>query len=308
MGWAGQTWLELVQEGTAGANYGTFNAAPTTGQVIYPTLYGPNSFTVRQVPLRQTIRTADAGNRRRMVVANRSAYKGTLNTLLHPDQAVYWMAACSTLANDAGGHPWLPSYSALYWDSTRAWKLLGGMIESFSIESSSEKDYVTCSMSWIFQTRDPTFTTFAQPAESVYSTLVPYAHVETASNCTLGGAAITRYKDVKVELKNHLAGTWDELPYISALYHCGRDLDFSMGPQFVATAYRGDFEAQTPLSFVLEWKRTSPAHSLLINCETNSYISSVDDQLPLDGPGYQTVHVECFFDPSNTTDFTTTVS
>jgi hypothetical protein len=304
MPWAGQTWIEVVQEGTAGANYGVFNATPGAGQTLYPTIYGPNAFTVRKVPQRKVIRTADAGNRRRLVVANRTVYQGTFHTLLHPDQASFWLTAAASLASDAGGHPWLPSYSFLYWDSVQAWKLLGGMLQTLTITSTAEQDYVTMSQSWIFQTRDTTFTTFAQPAESNYSTVVPYQHIETASNCKLGGTAFTKYKSVTVNLNNVLAGTWDELPYISALYYCGRDLDFHFGPQYLATTYRGDFEAQTPLTFVLEWLRASPAHSLLLTLETASYISSVQDDLPLDGPGYQDVEVQCFYDPANTADFT----
>jgi Phage tail tube protein len=308
MGWAGQTWLELIQEGTGGTAYGVLNGSPSGSQIIYPTLYNANSFTVRKVPQRQVIRTADAGNRRRQVVAARQVYQGVLNTLLHPDQAAYWITAATVLTNDAGGHPWLPSYTAHYWDSVQAWELLGGMIQSITITSSAMQDYVSLSMSWIFQTRNTAFTTFAQPAESVYSTLVPYEHFESASNFKLGGSAITKYQTLTTTVNNVLVGTWDELAYISALYYCGRNLDFSFGPQYLATTYRTDFESQTPLTFLVNWVRGSPAHSLLITCETNSYISSIDDQLPLDGPGYQTVNVEVFYDPANTTDFTTTVS
>ena len=133
MGWAGQTWLKLVQEGVGSTNYGVFNSAPSAGQIIYPSLYGGNSFTVRAMPQRQVIRTADAGNRRREVVAARKVYQGVLNTLLRPNEAAYWIEAATTLTNDGAGRPCLPSYSALFWDSTQAWKLLGGMIQSMTI-------------------------------------------------------------------------------------------------------------------------------------------------------------------------------
>lgn len=308
MGWAGQTWIEIVQEGTGGANYGVFNSTPTAGQTLYPSIYGANAFTVRRVPQRQVIRTADAGNRRRFVVANRMVYQGTFATLLHPDEASFWLTAATTLTNDASGHPYLPSYSFLYWDSVQAWKLLGGMLQKLTITSSAKQDYVTMSQSWIFQSRDTTFTTFPQPAESNYSMLVPYQHVETASNCTIGGTAFTKYKSITVNLSNNLIGTWDESPNISALYYCGRDMDFTFGPQYLATTYRGDYENQTALAFVLKWARSSPAHSLSIDMKTNSYIASIQDDLPLDGPGYQDVEVQAFFDPTNTTDFAFTAS
>ncbi len=303
MGWAGETWIEIVQEGTGGANYGVFNAAPTTGQTLYPTIYGGDAFTARIVPARKVIRTADAGNRRRLVVANRKAIAGRFNTLIHPDQASYWLSAITSLS---GGY--LPSYSFLYWDSVQAWKLLGGVCQSATFTWSAEQDYGTLSMDWIFQSRDTTFTTFAQPAETNYSTLVPYAHVESAGAITIGGSAITKYKSVSLTIHNMLAGTWDELPHISALYYCGRDLDFQIGPQYLATALRGDFEAQTALSISLGWTRTSPSHAMTFNCNTANYVSSVDDSLPLDGPGYQAIGVQCFYDAANTGDFTATAT
>jgi hypothetical protein len=308
VGWAGQTWLELIQEGTGGTNYGTFNAAPSGGQVIYPTLAGPNSFTPRTTPARNVIRTADAGNRRRQVVAAFSSIEGTLNTILYPTEAAYWITAATALTNDAGGHPCLPSYSALYWDSTQAWKLLGGRIRSLTITASAQQDYVTLSVNWIFQRRDATFTTFAQPAESNYPTIVPYQYVETAGNVTVGGAAITKYRTLNLTFNNVLAPTRDENAYISDAVYCGRDLDFTFGPQYVTTSYRGAFEAQTPLTWIISWVRASPAHSLIINAKTNTYYSNVDDDLPLDGPAYQTVTGQVFFDPANSVDFSTVVT
>lgn len=308
MGWAGQTWIEVIQEGTGGANYATFNASPTTGQVLYPTIYGGDAFTAREVPARQVIRTADAGNRRKMAVANFKAVAGRFNTLIHPDQAAYWIAAATALANDANGHPCLPSYSFLYWDSIQAWKLLGGVCRSATFTWSADQDYGTLSMDWIFQRRDATFTTFAQPAESNYSNLVPYAHVESAGAITLGGSAITKYRSCNITINNVLAATRDELPYISAIYYSGRDLDWQIGPQYLATVLRGDFVNQTALTMSFGWARTSPAHALTFDVKTNNYISNVDDNLPLDGPGYQNISGQCFFDASNTTDFTVTAT
>jgi hypothetical protein len=308
MGWSGQTWIEIVQEGTAGANYGIFNAAPAVGQVLYPSIYGGNAFTARDVPQRQVIRTADAGNRRREEVASRHVFTGSFNTLLRPDEALYWLTAATTLTADANGHLWLPSYSFLFYDSIRPWRFLGGMCQGATLTSTAMQDYCSLAMNWIFQTDDPTFVTFAQPAESVYSTLGPYKHIETASNCTLGGTTITKYQNLNVTWTNVLAPTWDELPHISALYYCGRDLDFTFGPQYLGTANRLSFENQTALSFVLNWTRASPAHSLTVNCKTNSYISSLDDQLPLDGPAYQPATVQVFYDPSQAVDFSITVS
>lgn len=300
MPWAGQTWCEIFQETT----YGTFNSA---GATCFPRLYGGNSFTVRRVPQRQVLRTADAGNRKIQVLANRRVFVGTLQTLIYPTQAAYWATAL-TLGTDSNGFITPPSYSFQYWDSIQAWRLLGGKVASLTLTSSAEQDYVTMSVDWVFQDRDPTFTAFTQPAESNYPVETPYSHVETASNCTLGGTAFTNYKSITLKAANVLQPTWNELQTISALYYCGRDLTFSFGPEYLATTFRTDYEQQTALAFVIEWIRTTGSHNLKFQCESSSFMSNIQDDLPLDGPGYQAIDVEVFFDKTAGTDFAVTAA
>ena len=303
MPWAGQTWIRVTQEGTGGANYGVFNSGAAGSLILYPTIYGGDAFTPREVPMRQIIRTADAGNRRKMVVANRLGIAGRFNTLIHPDQAAYWMTAIASFSSG-----YLPSYTFDYWDSVQAWRLLGGVCRSVTFTSSSDQDYGTFSMDWVFQRRDTAFTAFTQPAETNYSNLVPYCHVESAGLITVGGTALTKYRTASVTVNNVLAAPFDEHQYISNVYYCGRDLDVQFGPQYITTVLRDDLKSQTPLTVVMEWSRVTPAHSLTLNLQTNSYIASVEDSLPLDGPGYQNVVLQAFFDPAATTDFAVTVS
>lgn len=307
MPWAGQTWGQIIQETT----YGAYNSA---GATCYPRFTGGNAFTPRRVPQRQVIRSADAGNRMIQVVANRRVFTGTMQTLLYPTQAAYW-ATMLTLGTDSNGYITPPSYSFQYWDSIQAWRLLGGKAKTITITSSAEQDYVSMSVEWVFQDRDNTFTTYAQPAESVYPVESPYQHHETSSNCTIGGTAFTNYKTLSLTFANVLQGPWNELQTISYLYYCGRDMKFSFGPEYLATAanpsgttFRTDYEQQTPLAFVLEWIRASPSHSLTIQCESSAYMSNIQDDLPLDGPGYQAIDVDVFFDKTAATDFAITAT
>jgi Phage tail tube protein len=293
MPWAGATWALLTTE----SSYGTYNVAGTT---LYPTLDGNNSFTMRPVPQRQIIRTADGGNRRKFVVANRTTCVGKLETVLHPDQCSFW----ATMLTPTGSPAALPSFTIDYWDSVRAQRYLGAIPDSFTVTTSATQDYAKLSVNFVAQKRDATFTTFAQPAESNYSSLVPYGHVETAGNVKLAGSAITNYQSMSVTIKNVLQGTWDEQSFITSLLYCGRDLDFTLGPQYTATAYRGDFEAQTPLTWILKFARTSPSHTFTITCETATYLSNIADNLPLGGAAYQTLSAQCFYDAANTADFT----
>jgi hypothetical protein len=294
MAWAGQTWGTFYKE----TSYGVFASG---GATWFPRFLGGNAFTPRVVPARTVMRSADAGNRRIGVVANRNVIVGTLKTLLYPTQASYIMTAATTLTSNALG-----SYSFEYFDSTRVQRYLGGMCSAMRIMSSAQADAVAVETDWIFQSYDSTFTTFTQPAQTNYPTENPYQHVNSKANVTLGGTAITLYKDITINLKNVLVGTWDESVNISACYYCGRDLDFSATPQYTAATYRTDYEAQTPLTWVVEWANAVP-HSVTITCEASGYIDSIADDLPLDGPGYQTLANQIFFDKTATTDFAITV-
>ena len=246
MGWGASTWCRLTTE--QAGSYGVYYASGTT---ISPSLDKPNAMTMRVMPQRQIIRTADGGNRRKWVVANRAVCTGTLNTLMHPDQATFW----ATALTPTGTPPVLPSITIDFWDTIQAWRFLGAVITDFKITASATADYVPVSVSFIAQKRDGTFTTFAQPAETVYSTLTPYAFVESAGNVKLGGSAITLYNTMSIDIKNVIKGTWDEQSYITSALYCGRDIDFTLGPQYLATTYRTDFTAQTAMTWQLELLR-----------------------------------------------------
>lgn len=286
--------MTVVQE----SSYGVFNSG---GSKWYPRLHGGNAFSARIVPARTVLRSADAGNRRIGVVANRNVIVGTLKTLLYPTQASYIMTAATSLTSNQLG-----SYSFEYYDSARVQRYLGGMCSGMRISSSAQADAVSVETDWIFQSYDATFTVFAQPAQSNYPTEVPYQHVNSAGNVTLAASAITKYKQIDINLKNMLVGTWDESANITACYYCGRDLDFSAVPQYTAATYRTDYEGQTPLTWVVGWANAVP-HSVTFTCEASGYIDSIADDLPLDGPGYQTLANQIFFDKTATTDFTVAV-
>jgi hypothetical protein len=281
------------------SSYGVFASG---GATLFPRLFNSNSWSMRQVPLRQVIRTADAGNRPIQVVAGRRAFQGTLNTLLYPSQAAYLATMITPVSNI------LPSYSIEWWDSVQAWRFLGFRAQSLTLTGSATQDYWTCSLTGTAQDRDGTFTTFAQPAQSVYPTEVPYQYIETAGNCTIATTAFTKYKTLTMKFDNVLVPTWDEQPTITDLIYAGRDFTFTFGPQYLATTYRGDYSAQTALAFVLDLVRASPSHGFSVNCQSSTYFSNVADDLPLDGPGYQNITGQVFFDKTGGTDFAITAT
>lgn len=294
MPWAGQTWLEMFQE----SSYGVFSGA---GATAFPRSYGGNSFTMRPVPARQVIRTADAGNRRIQVVANFTAFAGTLKTLLYPTQAAYWMTAATTLTSND-----LHSYSIQYWDSIRPQRYLGAKVKAMRIGSVANTDYLTLELDWIAQSLDASFVSFTQPAQSSYPPELPYCHTNSKGNILLGGSAYTLYKDFNVTVNNVLQGTRDEATTISALYYCGRDFDFTTTQEYTDTTHRVAYEAQTPLTWVIGWNIPTP-HSVTFTCEASGYISAIADDLPLDNAAYAALTNEIYFDKAAATDFTVTV-
>jgi hypothetical protein len=370
----------------------------TTG-AIYPTLVGGNAFTMRKVPIREIIRSADGGNRRKFVVGSRRVYQGTLNTLLHPDQGPFWQTALQTSGFDmatgqatiaagavtgvtitqggagypstgtvpvsffggggygaygtatitsgavtavaitAGGASYtsipgvqiggMPSYTLFYWDGTQFWQFNGACVQSATITAAAQQDYASISVNWVAQQRAMTNgaganggylgATPAWPAATSYSPFNPYLFIETAGQCFLKGYLtgpaqtiyLTNYRQMSFSLNNVLQGTWDEQPYISSLLYCGRDMDFSIGPQYIGQLFptsvssatippqtlRQDFENQTPVTFQLEFNHVGPpAHTFTINAETNSYISNIQDDIPLDNASYQNCTVQAFID------------
>src|SRR5208283_3390658 len=123
MPWGAQQWLRLTRE----TSYGVRNATPSGSDVIWVRLYQANPFGMRPVPARQIIRSADASNRRRQVVAGRKVYTGTLNTLLYPTQASYLFTAASSIGATYTNN--LNSYTLDYYDSTRVQGYLGCSVQ-----------------------------------------------------------------------------------------------------------------------------------------------------------------------------------
>lgn len=257
---------------------------------------------MRPAPLRQVIRSADGGNRRRQVVSARTAYAGQLTTLMYPTQAAALLGAALTLtSNDLG------SYTLDFFDSVRVQGYLGAKVASLKIVSQADQDYTVVQIGWVAQRLDPALTVLAQPLDTVFPSEVPYEHVETDGLISVGGSAISLYRGVTVDVKNVLSGTWDEKPYITRCYYSGRDVDVSLDVQYVSTAFRAALEAQTALTVSLGWARTSPTKSVTLDLKTKDYVASVADRIPLSGPAYQTIGVESFYDQGAGTDCALTV-
>jgi hypothetical protein len=292
MGWGSLQWLRLTKETT----YGSYDSA---GAIEWVRLVGNNPFTVRAVPQRQIIRTADGGNRRVNVCANRKVVSGNLNTAFYPTQASFFLnAALGLTAND------LPSYTLDYWDTVQVHRMLGSKVGTMTIAGTATGDYLPLTMSWECQSKSTVV--LAQPASTVFPSENPYQHVESKGHISIG-TAMTKYSAFSISIKNTLDGTWDEDQWITALYYCGRDIDLSIRLQYLTTTMRDELMAQTPLAVTAAWSRASGV-TASFDMKTANYVADVADEIPINAATYETVGIQAFMDIAAGTDATFNVA
>lgn len=299
MGWGAKQWLRITKEAT----YGVFDASATTDNIAWFRLPRGNPFTPRVVPQRVVIRSADGGNRRIQVVSSRKVVAGALSTLFYPSQAQFLLDAALTFT--AGGE--LNSYTADYFDSQQVHRFLGGKVQTLALPGTAQGDWLPANVGWIFQQQDGAPPTLAQPADTVFPTDVPFKHVESKGLFKLATVAQTAYKSLGVTITNQLASTFDEDEWITACYYAGRDVDLAVSKQYLTTAMRDAFEAQTALTLEASWARTG-GRTVKLDLKTASYAADCGDDLPIDGACYQDISIQAFYDASASTDVAFTVA
>lgn len=295
MGWAAQAWLRATKE----AVYGTFNASATSPDIAWFRLPSSNAFTMRAVPQRRIIRSADGGNRRRQQVAARKVVVGQLSTLFYPTQAAYLLGAALTLTSND-----LASYTLDFFDSVQVHRFLGAKVANLRLPGTAEADYIPATIQWVAQSKDTA--TLAQPADTVFPSEVPYEHTESKGLLSVGGVQ-TKYSSLGVTIANTLAPCWDEDQWISSLYYAGRDVNLDFRVQYLAATLRTAFQSQSALTVSAGWARVAGL-TTTFDLKTKNYIADLGDDLPLDGAGYQQVSIEAFYDQASTTDCAFTVA
>lgn len=299
MGWGAQQWLRATQEST----YGTYNSG---GSAYWIRLHGNNAFTMRSdlSKMRKIIRSADGGNRRRQVVAARTVYGGKLTTPAYPSQMSFLLGWATTLTSNQ-----LPSYTLDFWDGVRARRYLGVMVDQLQVSGDDNSDFYVCSLSLTGQTTAGTDPTIAQPADTAFPSEIPWQHIETRGLITVGGTAVTLYKSFSLTVQNTLRGKFNEWPYISSLYYCGRDIDFRVVPEYQVSTWRTYYESQQQLTIAAGYNRASPAHALSLNFQTDNYLAELPpEDLPLDDASYTELGFQAFYDQTASTDFSFTAS
>ncbi len=239
MPWGAQSWVRLTREAT----YGVFDAGAIAANIIWARLYSNNGCTIRAVPQRQVIRSADGGNRRRQVVSSRKVVAGNINTLFYPTQAAFWLAAAVTLTSND-----LFSYTIDFWDTIAVHRFLGCKVHSLSLMGTAAGDFIPVASTWMGSSQ--TTTTLADPGPTVFPTENPYSHIESKGLLSIGGVA-TKYSAMGVSIKNTLDGSFDEDQYITSCFYAGRDVDLTVRLQAIDIQCFYDQAATTDISFTV---------------------------------------------------------
>jgi hypothetical protein len=291
-------WLQLTEE----SSYGVYNSGGTS---IWVRLAGDDAFTPSKVPARTIIRSADASNRRLQVLAGRYAISAGLKTPFYPSQAGSWLSAATALSGTPlNGTSW----TATYFDGIVYRQYLGGVLQQFDLDSQADRQEAELSTQWLFQTVNDTGS-LAQPAITVFPSESPYLHTELGGRFTLSGTPITQFDSFHMSVKNMWTAKFYEQAYISFAQWSGRDIDLSSHLTYVDTSWRADYEAQTALTFVAEFYRSS-TRSCTLTFETAAFLSDRPVQHPLGGVLEQGITGQVFLDPtqSTPTDFAFTAS
>lgn len=294
MGWGAAQWARITKE----SSYGVYDAAAAAGDIAYMRLPNGNACTIRSVPQRMTIRSADGRNLRRQVVANRKVVSGNINTLFYPSQAALMFGAALTLTSNE-----LASYTIDYFDSVQVHRFLGCKCASLTAAGTATGDYLPLSTSWVGQSK--TTATFTEPAVTVFPTEIPYGHIESKGHLSIGGV-VTKYSAAGISVKNTLDSTWDEDQYITSLLYCGRDVDLTARIQYLSSALRADLDAQTALTVSMGWAR-SAGLTTTVDMKTTNYVADCGDDIPLNAAAYQAITIQSFFSNASGADVALTV-
>lgn len=289
MGWGAQQWLRATKEAT----YGTFDAEADAADVAWFRLPQGNAFTMRAVPQRVVIRSADGGNRRRQQVSARKVVAGALSTLWYPTQSAFLLNAALTLTSND-----LASYTLDYFDTQQVHRLLGCKVQSLTLNGDAQGDWIPAQVAWVGQSKGTT--TLAQPADAAFPAEVPYEHVESKGGLSIGGV-VAKYSSLGIQVENVLAPCWDEDQWITSLYYAGRDVNLTLRQQYLTTAMRAAFEAQSALTVSAYWDRPG-GQKTAFTLGTKNYIADLGDDLPIDGAAYQTIGLQAFYEQTAGTD------
>ncbi len=328
--------LYLVQESA----YKTPVATP----VVYPTasanaffirLDGANTFTMRSRPVMVAVPYGGGVAIDAFRVADKIECKGRLQTKLYAGPLSQFLLQWGgQQINSAQTSPWTTTEPAgdlasvaCYHAITRSdgsikrRVYLGCKVDGWNIDVSEDSTIATLSLDVSGSTpqgnqfdssTDPTAVTFPPPTDVQLPTN-PYVFVHASGGLTIGSAR-TQFQSLKLASKNVLARRFWANRFINLMRFVGRSttleaINFYAPSPDDRTSYEGLLGFNTGAGYTgstCTFELNNGTHSVTFNLETNSVITTFEDQLPLNDLYTQVMTITNQWDPANSADLTMT--
>jgi hypothetical protein len=328
--------LYLVQESA----YKTPVATP----VVYPTasanaffirLDGANTFTMRSRPVMVAVPYGGGVAIDAFRVADKIECKGRLVTKLYAGALSQFLLQWGgQQINSAQTSPWTTTEPAgdlasvaCYHAITRSdgsikrRVYLGCKVDGWNIDVSEDSTIATLSLDVSGSTpqgnqfdssTDPTAVTFPPPTDVQLPTN-PYVFVHASGGLTIGSAR-TQFQSLKLASKNVLARRFWANRFINLMRFVGRSttleaINFYAPSPDDRTSYEGLLGFNTGAGYTgstCTFELNNGTHSVTFNLETNSVITTFEDQLPLNDLYTQAMTITNQWDPANSADLTMT--
>lgn len=255
--------------------------------------------------------------------------KGSLKTMLYPQQAAFLMNWICTRINGAQTSPWttteppgdLASVSAYHAvqraDGTYKLQRFGGVkVNAGTIAVSRASTVASLSLeltgcrSWgnaIDGTVDPLVGEFPVPADTAFPT-GPYVFKQTAGALTVG-SVVVGYEDLNINFANVVDGRWLEASYLQVNQFCGRASKLDASIRFKTTPdYQTAMEALTAQAVSIGFNNGVTNQNLLIQFNGQNRLRSLPYDTPLDAVHMRKLELMNQYDLSAGQDISFTMS
>ena len=332
--------LLLVQESAYKTPVSSPVVWPTaSANAFYIRLDGANVFTMRPRPVMVAVPYGGGVAIDAFRVSDKIECKGRLVTKLYAGPLSQFLLQWgSQQINTGQTSPWTTTEPAgdlasvaIYHAITRSdgsikrRVYLGCKVDGWDIDVSEEATIATLSMDISGSTPqgnqfdssvDPTAVTFPAPTDAqmpVGGVTGPYVFVHASGGLTIGSAR-TQFQSLKLASKNVLARRFWANRFINLMRFVGRSttleaINFYAPSPDDRTSYEGLLGFNTGAGYTgstCTFESNNGTHSVTFNLETNSVITTFEDQLPLNDLYTQVMTITNQWDPANSADLTMT--
>jgi hypothetical protein len=182
------------------------------------------------------------------------------------------------------------------------------MIKRLVIRGDAQSQIYTLAFDLVAQKNIASDPTVSAPASTsfVAAGSNPYTHVDTAGVIKINNVVEVNYSSLEITIDNTIGQTWDEQAYVTSSFYAGRDVTFTVRSQYTAVTHRNLYEAVTKL-ITNQVKWVKGASSVTFDLKSSNFITTCNEDLPLDNASYQTLTVASDYDQAAATDAAFTV-